>query len=216
MTHTKAVVPSKCLHCQSNLETPIVCAGCQTLYPLPDTVDYFDLFRLPRGYQVDADDLERKFLAISRNIHPDFFGNESTDMRQLAVRLSAELNEAVRVLKDPALRAAYLLEQAGGPNAADDRSVPQQVLAETMMFREEVEEAAGDPQVIAQVKEQVTRRREQALERIAQLADSLDQAGSEEKTELRRLLNSIKYYDNLLAEMPSPDMLRDSRDRTKT
>jgi molecular chaperone HscB len=202
MSTTQQTVPSKCLACHADLDTPVVCTGCHTLYPVPQSFDYFDLFRLPHQYRIDVEDLERKFLAISRNIHPDFFGGQSEEMRELSVRLSAELNEALRVLKDPVLRAGYLLENAGGKSAAEDRSVPQNVLTEAMMLREEVEEADGEGAALARVREQVTARRSQILERIAELADNLPNRGDDERTELRQLINSVKYYDNLLGELP--------------
>jgi len=202
MTTPRQTVPSKCLACHADLETPIVCAGCQTLYPVPQSVDYFDLFRLPRRYRIDVEELEKKFLAISRNIHPDFFGSQSQEMRELSVRLSAELNEALRVLKDPVLRAGYLLENAGGRSAAQDRSVPQSVLTEVMRLQEEIEGAAGDGAALARTRERVTARRGQILERIAELADDLADRSEKDETELRQAINSVKYYDNLLGELP--------------
>ncbi|MHC4608807.1 MAG: iron-sulfur cluster co-chaperone HscB C-terminal domain-containing protein, partial [Planctomycetota bacterium] len=102
----------------------------------------------------------------------------------------------------PVLRAGYLLENAGGKSAAEDRSVPQNVLTEAMMLREEVEEADGEGAALARVREQVTARRSQILARIAELADNLPNRGDDEKTELRQLINSVKYYDNLLGELP--------------
>jgi molecular chaperone HscB len=202
MTTSELAVPTKCLHCKEKLETPIVCTGCHTLYPMPASMDYFELFQIPRRYRIDLADVERKFLAITRNIHPDYFGGSSEDMRSLSVSLSAELNEALRVLKDPVLRAAYLLEEAGGPNAATDRTVPQAVLTNVMMLREEVEEAAGDPETTATVRRKAERKHRQIMEDIADIADRLSEASADEKTRLRHLLNSVRYYDNLLAELP--------------
>ena len=202
MTATRQTVPSKCLSCKAELETPIVCTGCHRLYPVPEPLDYFELFRQPRRYRIDLADLEKRFLAITRNIHPDFFTGESADMRQLAVQLSAELNEGYRVLKDPVLRAGYLLEEFGGSSAAEDRSVPPTVLSEVMMLREELEEAGEDQAAVASVRDRVVARRSEMLARIADLADDLGSAGDEEKSRLRSLINSIKYYDSLLTELP--------------
>jgi molecular chaperone HscB len=202
MTTSELVLPTKCLHCKGKLDTPIVCTGCHTLYPMPVSMDYFELFQIPRRYRIDLADVERKFLAISRNIHPDYFGGSSDDMRKLSVNLSAELNEALRVLKDPVLRAGYLLEEAGGPSAAADRTVPQAVLTNVMMLREEVEEAAADPETATMVRGKAERKRRQMLDDIADLADRVDKASTNEKTRLRHLLNSVRYYDNLLAELP--------------
>jgi len=202
MTTAEQTLPSKCLACDAHLESPIVCTGCRTLFPVPEEMDYFELFRLPKRYDVDAAVLERKFLAISRTIHPDYFGAASPELRDLAVRLSAELNEAARVLSDPVLRAGYLLERMGGKSAAEERTVPQAVLQEVMMLREDIEEAGGDAEPLGEIRERVRVRRGEILQRIAELAENLPDSGDEEKAELRRQINSVKYYDNLLNELP--------------
>ncbi|MCP4251227.1 MAG: Fe-S protein assembly co-chaperone HscB [bacterium] len=202
MSATDQTVPSKCLACHADLDTPVICAGCHTLYPVPQAFDYFDLLKLPRRFHLDLDELDKKFLSMSRSIHPDFFGGRSEEMRDLAVRLSAELNEACRVLRDPILRAGYLLENAGGASAAEDRNVPQSVLTEVMMLREELEEADGDAEALTAVKEQVVARRGETLDKIAELADDIVRRSADDKNALRLLINSVKYYDKLLDEMP--------------
>jgi hypothetical protein len=109
----------------------------------------------------------------------------------------------LRVLKDPVLRAGYLLEQAGGSSAAADRSVPQSVLTEVMMFREEVEDAEGDQAAVAAVRQRVEQQRRETLEQIADIAEHLGMATEDGRSGLRSLINSIKYYDKLLTELPS-------------
>lgn len=204
MAAEKATLPTKCLHCHADLTTPVVCTDCQTLFPLPAEVDYFTLLNLPQTYHLDQEKLDRHFLAVTRSVHPDFFGAASEQMRQLAVKLSAELNEAARVLGDPVLRASYMLEQASGPSASQHRQVPQDVLTQAMTFREELEEAGEDQTALAGICEQVTQERAAILEKIAAQADALGSADDEQKKELRCRLNSIKYYDNLLADLPVP------------
>lgn len=202
MAAENPTLPTKCLHCHADLKTPVVCTDCNTLFPLPAGVDYFTLLNLPRGYRLDGEILDRHFLAITRSVHPDFFGAASEQMQQLSIKLSAELNEAARVLRDPVLRASYLLEQVGGPPAAQCRDVPQEVLTEAMTWRETLEEAANDPAALSGIVDQVTQKRAVILEQIATQADALDSADDDDKKELRRRLNSIKYYDNLLADLP--------------
>ncbi|MFQ5489836.1 MAG: Fe-S protein assembly co-chaperone HscB [Phycisphaerae bacterium] len=195
-------LPTKCLNCHADLKTPVVCTGCHTLFPIPAEVDYFTLLNLPRGYRLDDEKLDRHFLAITRSVHPDFFGAASDQMQQLSIKLSAELNEAARVLRDPVLRASYMLERAGGPSATQFRDVPQEVLTEAMTWREELEEAGDDQGALSGIRDQVAQKRAAILEQVAARADALDSADDAQKQELRRLLNSIKYYDNLLADLP--------------
>ncbi len=196
-------VPVKCLDCRCELETPIVCTGCHKLYPLSMDMDYFSLFQIPRRYRIDVGELRHKFLSISRNVHPDFFGAASDDMKDLSVHLSAELNEALRVLIDPVMRAGYLLELSGGTSASQDRSVPQDVLMDAMELREQLEESSPDPVVLASIKEAVDRRRNALLAAIGDAAEKLDDGAEATQVQLRQLINSVKYFDNLLADLPA-------------
>ncbi|MEK7756340.1 MAG: iron-sulfur cluster co-chaperone HscB C-terminal domain-containing protein, partial [Planctomycetota bacterium] len=125
------------------------------------------------------------------------------EVRSLATRLSAELNQAYDVLSDPVRRADYLLEIAGGPSAAEMREVPGDFLADVMMLREEIDQAktAGDDDALQRHRESIAARRQETLRQIAALAESSADLEEFRRAELRRLLNSMKYYDNLLTEL---------------
>ena len=196
-------LPAKCLHCQSTLTTPIVCDGCRSLYPPPPWADYFALLGLPRAYAIDERRLKASFRAIARGVHPDRFGDAAEEVRSLATRLSAEVNQAFYVLSDPIRRADYLLEMAGGPSAAELREVPDDFLADVMMLREEIDQAktADDDCAMQRHRGSIATRRRDTLQQIAALAESVAGLDESKRRALRRLLNSMKYYDNLLTEL---------------
>ena len=210
MANEDSTPPAKCLHCQTQLVSPIFCTGCQTLYPPQQATDYFDLLGLPRQYAIDEARLTSAFRAIARNIHPDRFADQPAEVRALATRISAEVNRAAEILRDPVQRAAYLLEQAHGPSEADTRDVPGNLLAEVMMLREEIETARSenDAQALERVRKTVEARRAETVGRIPAHADRLGTAREEDKKTFRRLLNSIKYFDNLAAELASDPLAR--------
>lgn len=199
-TSSVSTVPRKCLSCEAELAIPIVCEGCHRLYPAPQSVDHFALLGLPRSYDVDPAVLQERFLALSRHIHPDYFTGANEAMQSLATRLSAQVNEAVQVLKDPILRASYLLETAGGPSAAENRTVPQEVLGDAMMLREEIDEARADGRSadLDEARRTVETKQAALLREIADLARKLPNASDAERVALREKLNAIKYYQNLL------------------
>jgi len=157
------------------------------------------LLGLARRYDLDESVLNERFLSVSRHVHPDFYGNASDEMRTLATRLSAELNQAVKVLRHPVLRAGYLLELCGGPSAAEDRTVPAEVLGETMMLREEIDDAqqASDSESLAAMRKTIDAKYDAWCEKIATLARKLPGATDEEKTELRHAINAVRYFENM-------------------
>jgi molecular chaperone HscB len=175
----------------------LFCDHCRSLYPA-EGLSYFELLNLPVAYDLDPAVLRQKYLQVSRGVHPDHHTTETS----LSLRLSAQLNEAHRVLADPVLRADYLLELAGGKSARDDKNVPQVVLTTALMLREEIQEArqAGDSVTLEACRTRVRQPYDATLAKIAELARQLP--GDESvRLRLRAELNSVKYYQKLLAEL---------------
>ena len=209
MPNERTSIPSRCTHCQADLSFPIVCAGCRSLYAPPESLDYFTLLGLDRRYFLDEQKLRSTFQALTKHIHPDKFSNAPEEVRRLSTRLAADVNNAITVLLHPVRRAAYLLDLAGGPTAAQDRSVPGDLLADIMTLREEIAEAREEQNagVLNKIRDALRTRRAETLTLIGPLADELDQADDERKCKLRRLINAMKYFDNLLVEL-AEDPLR--------
>jgi molecular chaperone HscB len=179
------------------MQSPLFCEGCHTLYPA-DTATHFELLGVPFKFDLDPAELRRKYLTVSRGIHPDRAGDDNA---ALSLRASARLNDAYRVLSDPLLRADYLLELSGGRSSAGDKTVPQEVLNQTLLLRDEIEEArmAADQAALAAAQATVKAAYNRIYALIAALAARLP--GDEAlRRELRVALNSIRYYQRALAQ----------------
>ena len=169
----------------------------------PDTSDCFELFGIRRAYEINLKDLHRKYLALSRVIHPDMAGGESQERRSQALNLSAEFNRAYDTLREPVTRAEYLLTLAGGPTRSEDKSVSQSLLTQVLMLREEIEEASArhDASALTSLKKQITGRQQITMRQVADLARGLDQGGEQNRKQLRESLNALKYWNNLLDQI---------------
>jgi molecular chaperone HscB len=180
------------------MDSPVFCDHCRSLYPA-EGVNHFALFGLPAAYELDPAELRQKYLQLSRGVHPDFHQIEDSS---LSLHLSAQLNEAHRVLADAVLRAEYLLELCGGKSARDDKRVPAEVLTTALMWREDLQEAkaTGDAAALEETASQARGAYEKTLATIAELARRLP--GDEDvRGRLRTALNSVKYHQKLLAEL---------------
>ena len=114
------------------------------------------------------------------------------------------MNKAYETLRDPVRRAEYLLELSGGKSAADDKRVAPELLAEVMMLREEIEESRdrGNANAISAIRPDIARKKDAAMQKIAELCRRITaDSDASVHDDLRLQLNSIKYFDNLLAQL---------------
>lgn len=181
------------------MRSPFFCDNCRSLYPA-DGLNYFELLGLAPAFDLDPERLRQRYLHTSRDVHPDRHGSDAD--ASLSLHLSAQLNEAHRVLSDPVLRAEYLLELVGGASAKSDKNVPPEVLTTTLALREEIQEAklAKDTPALESCRNQVRQQFDATLAAISDLARRLP--GDEMlRRQLRQTLNSIKYYQRLLEQL---------------
>ena len=133
--------------------------------------DHFSLFGLPSAYVLDAVALERSYREIQARIHPDKFVNSGEAEKRASMQWTTRVNEAYRTLKDPVLRAKYLLEQAGHDAGFEtNTAMPPAFLMRQLELRESLEEAK-DSTALDAISRQLTRDR-QRLETL--LAATID------------------------------------------
>jgi molecular chaperone HscB len=114
--------------------------------------NYFELFSLPENYVIDGGDLTERYRDLQRVVHPDRFASGSDQERRLSMQASTLINEAFQTLKDPMLRARYLLSLHGVEIDAGTKSTQDmEFLMEQMELREELAEARDKPDPFAVV-----------------------------------------------------------------
>jgi molecular chaperone HscB len=201
---TNATRPVRCTECRQPTDSPICCTSCGALNPQPlEGVNYFEMLNMPTEFDLDLKTLHREYLRLTRSIHPDAVGGDSSETREASLRLSSELNRAYETLKDPVSRAEYLLGLHQGAEAMENRSVPPEVLSEVMMLREEIEEAeaSDDQEALADIRKRVKEHYNESLEAITNLTRSAGDTCPVTRETLRERLNVIKYWKNLLDQV---------------
>lgn len=145
-----------------------------SLPELSITSDSFALLNLPRQQALDKRCLEANFRELQTRVHPDRHLNASDTDRRLAMQWASRVNEAFQTLKDPLLRANYLLQLHGCDTGLESNTaMPVGFLMAQMDHREAVADAraAGDEVSLARLR--VSMEREMADEH-AQLIKLID------------------------------------------
>jgi molecular chaperone HscB len=163
-------------------------------------VDHFERLGLPRRFSLGRAEVEREYLARSREVHPDFHQLAASAEQAAALEASSALNEAYAVLRDPFRRADYLLGLLGGPTAAAAKEMPPAFLMEMLELREAIEELRGQA---ADAPER-TRLEQELTERYDGLLAEVGKRFERDEVplrEVRELLNAAKYVQGLLRDL---------------
>jgi molecular chaperone HscB len=194
ITHSasaRAAGTPSCWSCQAAGAGGLFCAACGAVQPA-GPVDHFARLGLPRTFAIDEAELDRRYFALQRQLHPDRFVRRLPRERAISQSQAASLNEAYEALRDPLRRAVYLLrldgielEPASGQTISDS-----DLLAEAMEMREALSEAA-DAASVAKFAGRVETARQTAM---AALCKAFAGGGSEAA---RKATLRLKYLAKL-------------------
>jgi molecular chaperone HscB len=187
-----AAVP--CWSCAGPVEpTALFCATCKAVQP-PHQVDHFTRLGLPVDFALDRSELDRRYFAAQRQLHPDRFATKSARERAISQNQAVTLNAAYETLKDPLARASYLLKLKGidaNPDGCHTVNDPT-LLMEQMERREALMEADTADAIAAIAGEAASHvnESEQAIA-AAFAAGELEKAGRE-TTRLKYLIKLVE------------------------
>jgi molecular chaperone HscB len=134
----------------------------------PGNRDHFARLGLAPEFALDAAELDRRYFALQRQLHPDRFATKSAKERAISQSQATSLNEAYETLKDPLARAVYLLRQAGIDIEPGDGATIKDpaLLMEAMEMREALSQAE-DSAAVAAIAARAEEERKRALAAVA-------------------------------------------------
>jgi molecular chaperone HscB len=107
---------------------------------------YFDLLGIGEKLHLDTKDLQKKFYALSKELHPDFHQGGTAAEQQASLDFSSRLNHAFLTLKDREKRLQYVTAlHLGDITDAEKKKTPPELLMELMELREKLEEYKAEP-----------------------------------------------------------------------
>lgn len=182
-----------CWSCMGPVRVDVLfCHTCGSVLP-PKDKNSFSIMGLNPSFDVKIEDVERRYLQLQRQIHPDRFVERSKKEQEIAQIYSSNLNQAFETIKDPVLRGAELLKLRHINNIFSDSETINDpaLLLEIMEKREWLETMTTDKER-NQFKSQIDKH-------IKSLIDDFQKFYIEEKFEkCKNLIISLKYYMKIL------------------
>ena len=154
--------------------------------------NYFELLGVPQKFAIDSNVLEQNYRRLQSEEQPDRVVAAPSSERLHSMQLATEANEAYRTLKNPTVRARYLLQLQGmDVNEESNTVMPAEFLMLQMEWRESIEDAKAGHDVAA-----LEKLLKKALQEARSLQDSLGSmldkdAGLKEAAETVRKLSFI-------------------------
>ena len=159
----------------------------------------FALFDLPVAFQVDSALLNERYLALQKSLHPDNFSAASAQEQRLAIQKSAEINDALRILKDPITRADSIIAINTGETENPEEKSNNDIdfLMQQMEWRETLEniENRQDTDELTAFTQEINQIRHAIL---SELSTALDK---QQWDIARAITDKLRFIKKLQAEI---------------
>ncbi|OEJ65212.1 Fe-S protein assembly co-chaperone HscB [Magnetovibrio blakemorei] len=175
--------------------TALFCHTCKAVQA-PASVDHFARLGMEPTFDVDVAALDRLYFDLQRQLHPDRFATKAPKEKALSQRQATALNDAYEVLKNPLMRADYLVHLLGidvlpeGCNLVHDQSI----LMEAMEMREKLM-MADTQDALNAIQRETKTEIDDVLSALSLAFAGHDIQGA------CRLTTRLKYLDKMMGEV---------------
>ncbi|BEU21007.1 Fe-S protein assembly co-chaperone HscB [Paraburkholderia sp. 22B1P] len=153
---------------------------------------HFELFNLPEQFALDASALDLAYRTVQAQVHPDRFAAAGDAQKRIAMQWATRTNEAYQTLRDPLMRARYLLTLRGIDVGAENNTAMESAfLMQQMEWRESIEDASAAKNVDA-LDSLLAELRDEEKVRFTKLAALLDSGSNQAAGEAVRQLMFIE------------------------
>ena len=164
-------------------------------------MNYFELFGLPIGFQVDTQKLRAAFMEIQKASHPDKFAQGTTEEQEAALEQSSLANKGFTLLNQRERILPYVLEILGILTPDEKYALEPDFLMEMMDLNEawmDAEDEQGKQAIIdqvAQLKNEIYVPIKGYME-----MDQIDSISQEAMLQIKSYYYKKKYLDRILED----------------
>ena len=181
----------------------------------------FDILGVEPRFDLDLKAVAENHRALAKTLHPDKHAGTSASERRLALGHAIDVNDAVRVLKDPIKRAEALFTRFGlGTGEVSEPKPSPALLMEMMEAREELAEAVRKRDIaeVRSLSARVNATKDAALVKLSEAFRQADCKPNERTSillaalpalgELRyakRFADEVAAFEEALEDSPNQD-----------
>jgi molecular chaperone HscB len=164
-------------------------------------MNYFELFGLPIGFQVDTQKLRTSFMEIQKATHPDKFAQGTTEEQEAALEQSSLANKGFTLLNQKEQILPYVLEILGILTPDEKYALEPDFLMEMMDLNEAWMDAEDDTtkQSIIQQVEQLKNDIYAPIQTYMEM-DQIDTISQEAMLQIKDYYYKKKYLDRILED----------------
>jgi molecular chaperone HscB len=160
-------------------------------------MNYFELFGFEIGPRIDKKEVAKKYFALQKNNHPDFFTQATEAEQESSLEQSADINKAFTVFQNEEKTLEYFLQLKGIIQTDEKYQLPSEFLMEMMELNETLEEKDGVT-LAAEMAEVEKPLLEEIKPLLSQNPAELDSAAYEK---LKAYYYKKKYLKRILARL---------------
>ncbi len=181
-----------CWQCHEPTQSA-VCVGCGVIQPPPPDPDPFVILGLERRFHLTEAEIDDKWRAVSRLVHPDRFTSKPAVLRRMSLQWTAAINGARRDLRDPDRRARLLA--TGDPNPPETNKAPADADFLEMVFELQMG-ANADPEG---TRQRATELRDRERTRLDEIFSAWE-ANGEPLYAVEQILGRIRFLQTAITQ----------------
>jgi molecular chaperone HscB len=165
-------------------------------------MNHFELYQIPISFNPDATLIKKRFYQLSREYHPDFFVNGTTEEKEHVLAVSAQINKAFQVFNDQNALIRYILMEKGLMVADEKYQLSPIFLMEVMELNETLMEV-NDPASKNAIRKQIETLQNTIYEPVKTIITNYQEGISSEKEllQVKEYYYQKKYLDRILVEL---------------
>ncbi|WP_432453895.1 MULTISPECIES: co-chaperone HscB [unclassified Agarivorans] len=162
-------------------------------------MNYFEMFSLKPSNQLDLQGLAACYRELQQKFHPDKFVVDDAEAQALAMQRATQINDAYQTLKDPLLRAQYLLSLQGVEIAGEQQTIND---IEFLMSQIELREQLAEIETVSDPEKAIEDLSKLLKQKRSDLSLSFEKAYNEQNFELAAdLVRKLKFFARLQQQL---------------